>query len=359
MSHSSTRAVITAIVSNTIVTILKFGAAILGGSAAMTNEAVHSLMDTLNQCFLLLGLREGQKPADQRYAFGHGQKKYMWNLWSAIGLFSIGAGLGLAHAWHSWHGRHEIDSESVVQIFGFSIEPIWMYLAVLGAGLLLEGYSFLVALKEFLIRMREEGKSNPFKYLFESDDPTLVAVVLEDSVAMLGLGFAALGISLTAITGHPEYDIIFSALIALMLGFVAFYLGWINMKFLVDIRDEDAEHVFREVVKKHPEVERYHDLRSIIIDESSTVLVAEIELREEAMVSGLAEQIEKRCDEINQSLPADKLKDESVQRYANSRAAVEAVIGRAEQIIDEIEAEIKLIAPQVAHITLEVEGVSG
>jgi divalent metal cation (Fe/Co/Zn/Cd) transporter len=51
-----------------------------------------------NQAFLFIGLKVAEKPADESYAFGHGQKKNLWNLWSAIGLFSIGAGLGLSHA---------------------------------------------------------------------------------------------------------------------------------------------------------------------------------------------------------------------------------------------------------------------
>ena len=102
MAHGSSTAVITALVANTILTVLKFAAALLTHSASMMNEAIHSMMDSLNQGFLLIGLKVAEKPSDANYAFGHGQKKYLWNLWSAIGLFSIGCGLGLAHAWHSW-----------------------------------------------------------------------------------------------------------------------------------------------------------------------------------------------------------------------------------------------------------------
>ena len=101
MAHGSSKAVITALIANAVLTALKFGAAILTHSASMMNEAIHSLMDSLNQCFLLIGLKVAEAPADADYAFGHGQKKYLWNLWSAIGLFSIGCGLGLSHAWHS------------------------------------------------------------------------------------------------------------------------------------------------------------------------------------------------------------------------------------------------------------------
>ena len=87
MSANSKEVVLGAICGNAALTILKFTVAIPTQSAVMMNEAIHSLMDTLNQLFLLMGLKSGSRPADHRYAFGHRQKKYLWNLWSAIGLF--------------------------------------------------------------------------------------------------------------------------------------------------------------------------------------------------------------------------------------------------------------------------------
>ncbi len=357
MSHSSRKAVLTAIVSNALVTILKFIAGSASGSASMINEAVHSLMDTLNQGFLFLGLRESEKPADGVYAFGHGQKKYLWNLWSAIGLFSIGAGLGLSHAWHSWEGLGSSHISETSNLFGHEVSSLWLNLSILATAFVLEGYSFLVAMREFLRRMRSSGKSNPLTYLLKADDPTLVAIVLEDSAAMLGLTLAALGVSLTAITGHAEYDIIFSALIACMLGGIAFYLGFINMRFLADMRDPEAEHAFREVVENHAEIERFHDLRSIIIDERHTVLVAEIELREEALTLGLYERIQQRTDEILGGSGLPKNEQEKLHGFASTRASVELIISRTEAIIDEIEAEIRKRIPRVSHITLEIEGI--
>ncbi|WP_456373830.1 cation diffusion facilitator family transporter [Thiolapillus sp.] len=357
MSHSSKKAVITAIVSNALVTLIKFIASFLSGSASMANEAVHSLMDTLNQGFLFLGLRESEKPADTTYAFGHGQKKYLWNLWSAIGLFSIGAGLGLSHAWHSWHKLGETHGPVMANILGHEIDTLWINLTVLAIGFLLEGYSFLVAMKEFLKRMRAHGEKSPIAYLLKADDPTLMAIVLEDSAAMLGLTLAALGIILSAATGYGEYDILFSALIAIMLGGIAFYLSFINMRFLADMRDMEAEYLFQEVVENHPELERYHDLRSIIIDEQHTVLIAEIELKEEAMINGLRKKIGDTEAQILDELTHNEEQRKQLLRYARDRAAVEVIIGRAERIIDEIEQDIKSRLPRVSHITLEVEGV--
>lgn len=360
MSHGSRKAVITAIVANSIVTVIKFGAAAVGGSASMMNEAVHSLMDTLNQCFLLTGLVVADRPADRIYAFGHGQKKYLWNLWSAIGLFSIGCGLGLSHTWHSLHdlqagGAVEAVEETLV--FGL-ISGFWLSLIVLFIATLLEGYSFLIALKEFWLRMRLDGLSNPFKYLLQCSDPTLVAVVLEDSVAMIGLIMAATGIILSEVTGNPIWDIAFSGAIAIMLGLIAFYLGYINMKYLADIRDSKAEQAFAELAERHQEVENCHDIRSIIVDESNTVLVAEIELREEAMVNGLVQQIADKKSALLKKIPSDRAEGEALNDYIDARAAVEATLARTEQIIHELENELKQLSPNVCHITIEVKGIS-
>ncbi|MEH6579365.1 MAG: cation diffusion facilitator family transporter [Amphritea sp.] len=357
MAHSSRTAVLTAIVSNSIVTVIKFIAATVSGSASMMNEAVHSLMDTLNQAFLLFGLIHADRPADDEYAFGHGQKKYLWNLWSAIGLFSIGCGLGLAHAWHSYHAPL---TETVTEtlFLGISINPLWFSLSVLLVATLLEGYSFLVALKEFLNRMRAEGHQGAFSYLLKCEDPTLVAVVLEDSVAMLGLVLAAVGISLSAATGNPLWDILFSAAIATMLGFIAFYLGYINMRFLTDIRDSKAEQLFNEIAANHPEIDRCHDIRSIILDEQHTVLVAEVELREEVIVSGLRERLIAQRQALTSQVPEDKQVDKALSEYIDARAAVQVTLERTEEIIKELEAELKNQLERVSHITIEVKGIT-
>jgi len=359
MASGSKKAVVTAIVANAIVTVMKFFTALAGGSPSMMNEAVHSLMDTLNQGFLFFGLVEAARPADQNYAFGHGQKKYLWNLWSAIGLFSIGAGLGLAHAWHAWHDVGTTDEPALIEVFGIFFDPLGFALIVLGLAFIIEGYSFIVALKEFLLAMRRDGAENPFGYLLESKDPTLIAVVLEDSVAMLGLVFAIAGIGLSAITGNVLWDVGFSALIAIMLGCIAFYLGMVNMRFLADMRDQSAERAFVQIVKEHAEVERYHDLRSIILDESNTVLVAEIELREEAIVPGLRSLIDQQTEKMMSKVPPHRKELPEVRNYLETRAAVQSTLERTEQIIDELEVGLKRIAPQVTHITIEVEGISG
>lgn len=357
-ANGSKKAVLYAIVVNAVITVLKFFAAFATHSAAMMNEAVHSLMDTINQVFLLMGLTRGGRPADKTYAFGHGQKKYMWNLWSAIGLFSIGSGWGLAHAWHVYHKLELVEAPTSILFAGVEINPIWVSVVVLLIALVLEGYVLYVAGGELVARMRAEGGTNIVKYLFSADDPTLVAVVLEDTIAVSGVVLAATGIGLTYLTGNPLWDIGFSVVIALMLGVAAFFLGKVNMRFLTDVRDHTAEKAFRDVVVGHSEVETYHDLRSVIIDENNTVVVAEIEMREEAMMADLQTRISHHEQALRRNLPNNRRNQANLEHYIISRAVVQATLERTEEVIDELEVELHQKCPQVSHLTVEVQGIA-
>ena len=357
MSSGSRRAVVTAIVGNGTLTILKFAVALPTQSAALMNEAVHSLMDTLNQLFLLIGLIQGEKRADGRYAFGHGQKKYLWNLWSAIGLFSIGCGLGLAHAWHAWQELGEITARPDVVLGSLRIDLIWLAGVVLLIALVVEAYVLKIAWLEFRRRAQDEGISTWQKF-FRPTDPTLLAVLLEDAIAVIGVLLAGSGIALTRLTGNGMWDVGFSIAIAVMLGATAIVLGAINMRLLTDVRDREAEAIFDTIAKAHREIERHHDLRSVVVDEANTVLVAEVELREEALLAGLRTEIAKHEATLLSALPPTRQDDSALQEYIADRAAVQATLERTETLIDELERLMRERCPRVSHITIEVEGIA-
>ncbi|SDK12676.1 cation diffusion facilitator family transporter [Microbulbifer yueqingensis] len=357
MAQGSKKAVLYAIFVNGIITVLKGLSALATHSASMMNEAVHSLMDTLNQVFLMIGLIRGGAGVDRTYAFGHGQKKYLWNLWSAIGLFSIGCGLGLAHAWHAWHQLGSVERPTAVSLLGMEIAPILISAVVLTIALVLEGYVLLVATREFRAQMRAKGASNPFRFLREADDPTLIAVLLEDSIAVTGVILAATGITLTQLTGDESWDIWFSVAIAVMLGITAIFLGMINMRYLTSIRDADAERAFAEICERRRDIERFHDLRSIVVDETHVVVVAEVELREEVLVTDMRERIHAHEQALLERVPEQR-RTERVREYAEIRAVVQATLERTERVIDELETELKDRCPQVFHLTVEVEGIA-
>ena len=343
MSSGSKKIVVVGIVSNAVVTLIKFLSAFVSTSASMMNEAIHSLMDTLNQLFLLFGLIASEKAPDQDYAFGHHQKKFIWNLWSAIGLFSIGSGLGLYHAYHSYSIMGEAEVEAVsINILNFNISGILLAFIVLSVSFVIEGNAWRVAINEFRQRTKDVDISI-VQYISEAKDPTLVAMILEDSIAMVGILLAIIGISLSYITGNPLWDILFSSLIAILLGIAAAFLGRVNMIYLSDIRHLEIEESFTRICKEHSEVELCHDVKSIVMDENNIVLVAEVEVREEALIDNIQADIEQERAQISEHI---ELRDE--------RSAVFATVRRIDYIIEDLTNQLQQKHPQVQSVTIEV-----
>jgi zinc transporter 9 len=212
--------------------------------------------------------------------------------------------------------------------------------------------------RELKKQMQMDGAQGLLRYIVKSDHPTLVAVVLEDTIATVGVLLAAAGITLSVLFDNPVWDIVFSAMIALLLGIAAFFLGKVNMRFLTDVRDTDAEEAFAQAVREHHEVERYHDLRSIILDDEHTILVAEIELREEALVAGLQPRMLAYEQQYLDTLPEARHKDGKLQDYCRSRAAAQATLERTELVIEQLAAAVRKKLPRIHHVTIEIEGIA-
>jgi divalent metal cation (Fe/Co/Zn/Cd) transporter len=84
-------AVIGALVANFLITGLKFMGAMVTGSSGMMAETLHSLADTTNQVFLLLGLRTYDRPATAKHPFGFGMERFFWSFIAAMFILGVGA----------------------------------------------------------------------------------------------------------------------------------------------------------------------------------------------------------------------------------------------------------------------------
>ena len=212
--HSGSKTtVITAVIGNLIIAIIKFIAASITGSSAMISEGIHSLVDTGNGGLLLHGMNRAKVPADEGHPFGHGKALYFWTLVVSISIFGIGGGMslyeGVSHIRHVAPGAQLSD-------------PTVNYI-VLGIALLVEGWTFSVALREFI---RAKGSKGPWEYIRSAKDPSTYTVLLEDSAAMAGLVFAFLGVFLGHMLGNPYLDGAASIVIGAILMGVAFILAF-------------------------------------------------------------------------------------------------------------------------------------
>ena len=114
----STRVIWAALIGNLLVAATKFAATALTGCSAMLSEAVHSLVDTVNEIVLMYGLRRAARPADARHPFGHGRELYFWSFIVSLLIFMLGAGVslyeGIAHVRHPVPTRNPLVSYVVL-----------------------------------------------------------------------------------------------------------------------------------------------------------------------------------------------------------------------------------------------------
>ncbi len=76
---------------NTVLLLFKFLAGVLGGSAAMIADAVHSLSDFLTDIVVLVFVRISSKPQDEDHEYGHGKYETLATVLIGVALFAVGA----------------------------------------------------------------------------------------------------------------------------------------------------------------------------------------------------------------------------------------------------------------------------
>ena len=81
-------------VANILLTALKFVAGVVGHSAAMTADAVHSLSDLLTDAVVLVFVRISAKPEDRSHDYGHGKYETLATTIIGIALAAVAIGIG-------------------------------------------------------------------------------------------------------------------------------------------------------------------------------------------------------------------------------------------------------------------------
>jgi len=221
---SSVPAVWAALSGNLLVALAKFLAAALTGSAAMTSEAVHSLVDTVNEVLLLYGIRRSERPADRFHPFGYGRELYFWSFIVALLIFAFGAGIS------AYEGLNHIFVPQPIERPG-------VIFTVLAVSLAFEGTSWWIGMRAFGAAKRNRGWWEAFR---KSKDPPAFIVVFEDSAAILGIAAAAAGTTATLVTGDARWDGVASLVIAAILAGVAGLLAQESKALLIGERADPA-----------------------------------------------------------------------------------------------------------------------
>jgi cation diffusion facilitator family transporter len=208
-NDESKLAVWAALAGNVAVATAKFIAAALTGSAAMASEAVHSLVDSINEVLLLYGIARSTRAADAEHPLGYAREVYFWSFVVALLIFTMGAGVS------AYEGIHRLAHPQPISA------PLAIFV-VLGISLLFEGASWVVGVRAF---RAASGGLTWWQAFRRSKDPPAFIVVFEDSAALLGIIAAAAGTTATIVTADGRWDGIASLVIALILACVALLLA--------------------------------------------------------------------------------------------------------------------------------------
>jgi cation diffusion facilitator family transporter len=297
-AKESNLVIFAALAANLGVAVAKFIAAGISGSSSMLTEGFHSVVDSGNQVLLLYGKHRAKKPADHDHPFGYERELYFWSFVVAILLFAVGAGVSVYEGY-----VHLVHPEELTN-------PTLNYI-VLAVAFVLEAASSVIALKEFT---RSKGRMGWWQAIRHSKDPSILIVLFENSAALAGLVVAAIGVYLSRALDEPRIDGIASIIIGLILGVVAALLAREAKGLLIGERaDNEVIRGVYSVVGGHAGVSGVNHVRTLHTGPASVFVALSVDF------------------------------DDSV------------TMGRAETLIEEIEAELKQTLPSLSTIYIRPE----
>lgn len=318
--------------------VAKFTAFIFTGASSMLSEAIHTLADVLNQILLMIGIVRSDKMPDEDHAYGYMAERYIWALISAVGIFFLGCGVTMYHGIETLihHLTHHGEDAHELKDLNWAI-------GVLIFSLILEGYVLWVAVKH---GMKQAAGKPFFKFLRNDADPAVVAVILEDSAACLGVIIALAAIVIYQITGNPFVDPIASILIGLLLGAIAIWLVWRNSNLLIgtSVPAHIRSQVVR-IIENNPAVEEIVDMKTRIMDTETYRIKADVRFDGEALADKLSTKVDSAYEEIS-----------NIEEFRSfTREFADDVVELLADEVDAIEKKIREQIPQARHMDIEAD----
>ncbi len=284
--HSgSVKAVVFALGSNILITIIKFIVSAVTRSAGMLAESIHSFADCGNQVFLLIGNKRSAKPANEQHPFGYGKEEYFWGFLVAVLLFFVGAAFSI------YEGVHKLFNPADLQNISWSF-------IVLITSILIEGKSFHVAYTAFKKTHKGIGI---YKALKESTDTNLFVILLEDSAALIGLTLVLISTALAWFV-HPVFDAIGSILVgALLVTISLFMINELRKLIVGENISRELRNEFEQTVVAHSVIHKVNYISAMMMGKGKFMLVIGVDLEDKVAASLVEEQFKMIRKELHAS----------------------------------------------------------
>lgn len=288
--QDSSKTVFLALSVNFFIGLIKSFVAFITNSSAMFSEAIHSFVDSFNQFLLWFGIKQSKKDNRKIYPLGRGKEEYFWTLVVAVLIFTVGGLVSLEHG---------IDALSHPK----KLENLAISISILSISIILETYVLIKAVKKL-----RDGKKNKsiMKLLKKSNDGPLIAIVVEDFAATLGLIIALIGTLISYFTNNPIYDAISSILIGILLMVSGLFLGY-EMKHLItgEAISSDLHIELKNALQKNKEIISVMTIKTISIGAEKYLCIVELNYQdnlEDVDIVSLNKKLETELKSIDQRL---------------------------------------------------------
>ena len=286
--HESPRAVLAALGANLGIAVTKFVAFAITGSASLLAESVHSVADSGNQVLLLIGRTRARREETEQHQFGFGAERYVYAFIVAVVLFVVGAAFSLYEGISRIMHPEEVLSPGVA-------------FAVLGVAIALEAFSFRTAITE---SNRTRGRVGWRAFIRHAKAPELPAVLLEDTAALIGLGFALCAVTISTITHNGRWDGAGSIAIGALLGCVAVVFA-VEMKSLLvgESASPDVQRAIVAAIEGGPQIERVIHLRTLHVGPDSLLVAAKVAVRPGEVAEAITAGIDAAEQRVRAAVP--------------------------------------------------------
>ncbi|HUW93985.1 MAG TPA: cation diffusion facilitator family transporter [Bacteroidales bacterium] len=285
---NSLRAILFALVGNFTIAVIKYIVSVISGSSAMLAEAIHSLADTTNQVFLLIGRKRSGKAANEIHSLGYGKEEYFWGFLVAVLLFFLGGCYSIYEGIHKYMNPEPIDNYIYIFI-------------VLITSVIIEAKSFSVALTEF----RKTSHKGLIRSLKDSTDTNIFVILIEDFSALTGLTIVIISSLLSLI--NPVFDIIGTFMVGCLLITMSYFLANELRKLIIgESISREMRNEVRSMVKKHEVVRHINNIRSMFIGNNNFILLISVDVADHATGSAIESMTEQVKSDILRSFPGAK-----------------------------------------------------
>ena len=262
------------IAGNCALTAFKLAAGILGNSAAMVSDAIHSLSDVLATAIAYVGTKIAQKAPDESHPYGHDRFECLASVVLGAILLATGFGIGYGGVTALISGSAGATAPGTIALVAAAVS---------------------ILIKEAMFQYTRHHARRIKSSAFEADAWHHRSDALSSVGALIGIG--------ASMAGFPAGDALASIVICLFIFKVAYEVVSDAVNNLLDTPcDPQVEASIRTTIQSVPGIERIDLLRTRSFG-SKVYVDAEVAIDGTMTLEAAHDIVEQAHDQVEQDVP--------------------------------------------------------